>query len=146
MSNRLEKDLERLTGHTSRTLAVFDFPMKDQEKERMLIAKVAEDSNTTLHVFAINRRQTKSALIAAFKDWIEQQTDISGKESLRGRVKAVAALRDLGCYRLMTKLDALSRQVAMDEEGFKQSVPKLSEAKQRVHKRLRSMGYLGFTF
>ena len=43
------------------------------------------DSNTRLHVFAINRMQTKSTLIAAFKDWIEQQTDISGKESLRGR-------------------------------------------------------------
>jgi hypothetical protein len=141
-SKRFEKELERITGHIPRTLAVFDFPMKDQEKERGLIARAAEDGNTSLHVFAINRRQTKSTLIAAFKDWIEQQTDISGKESLRGRVKAVAALRDLGCYRLMTKLDALSRQVAMDEEGFKQSVPKLSEAKRRTQKRLRSMGYI----
>jgi hypothetical protein len=141
-SKRFEKELERITGHIPRTLAVFDFPMKDQEKERRLIARAAEDGNTSLHVFAINRRQTKSTLIAAFKDWIEQQTDISGKESLRGRVKAVAALRDLGCYRLMTKLDALSRQVAMDEEGFKQSVPKLSEAKRRTQKRLRSMGYI----
>jgi hypothetical protein len=141
-SKRFEKELERITGHIPRTLAVFDFPMKDQEKERRLIARAAEDGNTSLHVFAINRRQAKSALIAAFKDWIEQRTDISGKESLRGRVKAVAALRDLGCYRLMTKLDALSRQVAMDEAGFKQSVPKLSEAKRRTQRRFRAMGYI----
>jgi hypothetical protein len=142
ISKRFEKELERITGHIPRTLAVFDFPMKDQEKERRLIARAAEDGNTSLHVFAINRRQAKSALIAAFKDWIEQRTDISGKESLRGRVKAVAALRDLGCYRLMTELDALSRQVAMDEAGFKQSVPKLSEAKRRTQRRFRAMGYI----
>ncbi len=142
MHKKLTKLTERVTGRISRTLAVFDFPMKDQEKERSLIATTAEDSNITLHVFAINRAQTKSALVAAFKAWIEKQPNISGKESLRGRVKAVAALRDLGCYRLMTKLDALSRQVAMDEAGFKQSVPKLSEAKRRTQKRLRSMGYI----
>jgi hypothetical protein len=142
MHKKLTKLTERVTGRISRTLAVFDFPMKDQEKERSLIATTAEDSNITLHVFAINRAQTKSALVAAFKAWIEKQPNISGKESLRGRVKAVAALRDLGCYRLMTKLDALSRQVAMDEAGFKQSVPKLSEAKRRTQQRLRSMGYI----
>jgi hypothetical protein len=125
----------------ARTLAAFEFPMKDQKRERMLIATTTEERNITLHVFAINRAQTKSALVAAFKAWIEKQPDISGKESLRGRVKAVAALRDLGCYRLMTKLDALSRQVIMDEASFKQSVPKLSEAKRRTEKRLQYLGY-----
>jgi hypothetical protein len=127
-------------GYHGQPLSVYDFPVDDQ---RRLAAWTAEkNSGRTLHVFEINRKQTKSAIIAAFKQWIEWQPDISGKESLRGRVKAVAALRDLGCYRLMTKLDALSRQVAMDEAGFKQSVPKLSEAKRRTQKRLRSMGYI----
>jgi hypothetical protein len=125
-----------------RMLATFEFPMKDKRRERMLVATSARDSNITLHVFAINRAQTKSALVAAFKAWIEKQSDISGKESFRGRVKAVAALRDLGCYRLMTKLNALSRQVAMDGECFKQSVPKLSEAKRRTEKRLQYCGYI----
>jgi hypothetical protein len=137
----LTRLLDWADASVPRTIAALDFPMKDYE-ERGLIASAAADSNMTLHVFAINRAQTKSALVAAFRAWIKQQPDISGKESDRGRVKAVAALRDLGCYRLMTKLDALSRQVAMDEAGFKQSVPKLSESKRRTQKRLRYLGYI----
>jgi hypothetical protein len=121
-------------------LSVRSFQVDDQQ--RLVATMAKKDSDTTLHVFAVNRRHTKSAIVAAFKQWIERQSDISGNESLRGRVKAAAALRDLGCYRLMTKLDPLSRQVVMDQEGFEQSVPKLSEAKQRTRKRLRSMGYI----
>jgi hypothetical protein len=123
-------------GHSP--LSVYDFPYTHAKH----LIERAKKENRTFHVLEINRRQTKSALIGAFRQWIEHQPDISGKESRRGRVKAVAGLRDLGCYRLMTKLDALSRQVAMDAEGFRQSVPKLSEAKQRTQKRLRSMSYI----
>jgi hypothetical protein len=125
---------------TSRGLHVFDFPMEDRLVERCI--QWAKNQNKTLHVFAINRAQTESGLVTEFRAWVKKQPDISGKESRRGRVKPISALRDLGCYRLMTKLDALSRQTVMDAEGFKQSVPKLSEAKQRAQKRLRSMGYI----
>jgi len=138
---QMRRLIEQIFAPGARTLGVFDFPIKDQKMERRLLATTAEDSNTTLHLFAINRAQTKSALVAAFKAWIGKQQDISGKESLRGRARTVAALRDLGCYRLMIKLDPLSRQAAMDEEGFKQSVPKLSEAKRRTEKRLQYLGY-----
>jgi hypothetical protein len=127
------------TSWTHNTNPLFEFapPM---ELERLI--KWARKHSRTLHVFVINRLQTKSAIIAAFKEWIERQPDISGKQSRRGKSKPISALRDLGCYRLMTKLEPLSRQVAMDEAGFKQSVPKLSEAKRRTQKRLRAMGYI----
>jgi hypothetical protein len=134
---KLAEFYESTWRYNKRPLEVYDFPYTS---EGLLIER-AKEENRTLHVFAINREETESALVAAFRAWIKRQPDISGKESRRGRVKTVAALRDIGCYRLMTRLDALSRQVAMDEEGFKQSVSKLSEAKRRTQKRLRSIGY-----
>jgi hypothetical protein len=138
--DRIIKDLAEfyspVSGVVSRGLKPFDFPMEDR------LVKWAKQQNWTLHVFAIDRAQTESSLVAAFRAWVKKQPDISGRESRRGRVKRISALRDLGCYRLMTKLDALSRQVTMDQEGFKQSVPKLSEAKQRAEKRLRYFGYI----
>ena len=137
---KIVKTLARF--YDTRPLAVSDFPVKDRQEEKLLIASAALDTGTTLHVFAIDKTQTESALIAAFRAWIKKQRDITGADSRRGRVKIVAALRDLGCYRLMTKLDAASRQATMDEVGFKQSVPKLSEAKRRTAKRLRSLGYM----
>ena len=63
----------------------FDFPMEDR-LEKMLFEWTEERSNTTLHLFAINRAQTESALVAAFRAWVKKQPDISGKESRRGRV------------------------------------------------------------
>jgi hypothetical protein len=138
--DRIIKDLAEfyspVSGVVGRGLKPFDFPMEDR------LVKWAEQQNWTLRVFAIDRAQTESSLVAAFRAWIKKQPDISGKASRRGRIKPTSVLRDLGCYRLMTKLDPLSRQVAMDQEGFKQSVPKLSEAKQRTRKRLRSIGYI----
>jgi hypothetical protein len=138
--DRIIKDLAEfyspVSGVVGRGLKTFDFPMEDR------LVEWVKKENSTLHVFAINRGETKSAIIAAFTAWVKRQPDITGKESRRGRNKPISRLRDLGCWRLMTKLDPLSRQVLMDQEGFKQSVPKLSEAKQRTRKRLRSMGYI----
>jgi hypothetical protein len=126
--------------HNTSPLSKFAPAMENRQVERLI--EWARKHRRTLHVFAINRRQTKSAIIAAFKEWIERQPDISGKQSRRGKIKPISELRDLGCYRLMTKLEPLSRQVAMDEADFKQSMPKLSEAKRRTQRRLRVMGYI----
>jgi hypothetical protein len=141
--NEQQKVVESLARiYDVRPLTVFDFPIEDWREQKLVVASAQEDRNTTLHVFAIDRGQTESALIAGFKAWLKKQPDISGAESRQGKVKVIAALRDLGRYRLMTKLDASSRQATMDEAHFNQSVPKLSEAKRRAEKRLQSLGYI----
>jgi hypothetical protein len=127
-----------VSGVVCRGLKQFDFPTLMEDR----LVKWAKQQNQTLHLFAIDRAQTESSLVAAFRAWVKKQPDISGRESRRGTVKRISALRDLGCYRLMTKLDSFSRQVVMDQEGFKQSVPKLSEAKRRAEKRLRDFEYI----
>jgi hypothetical protein len=100
------------------------------------------DGSTTLHVVAINREQTRGALRKAFDAWLDRQRGFSGSKSRQGKNKFTAALSDLGCYRLMTKLNSQARAHAMDLWGFKRSVPKLSEGKARAAKRLQQLGYI----
>jgi hypothetical protein len=42
----------------------------------------------------------------------------------------------------LSKLDAVSRETAMSEIGFRRSVARLSQAKRRAMKRLRALNYI----
>jgi hypothetical protein len=127
--------------YSTRPLAVFEFPL-DNETAELLRFSAQSDGSTTLHVVAINREQTRGALRKAFDAWLDQQRGFSGTMSRQGKNKFTAELSDLGCYRLMTKLNSQARAHAMDLSGFKRSVPKLSEGKARAAKRLQQLGYI----
>jgi hypothetical protein len=137
--------VKRLTAiYTVRSLPVFDFPVQE-DMTNLLLCSAQRDGNTTLHVLAIDWEQTKSALLKAFEAWLEQQRDIKGSSSRQGKNKFASALSDLGCYRLMTKLEAQARAHAMNLCCFRRSIPKLSEAKTRTAKRLQRLGYINLT-
>jgi hypothetical protein len=133
--------------YSTRPLAVFEFPL-DEEDGKLLLQTAQGDGNTTLHVVAINRDQTKGALRKAFDAWLDRldresgKSGFSGTMSRQGKNKFTAALSDLGCYRLMKKLGPQARQDAMNESGFKRSIPKLSEGKARAAKRLQQLRYI----
>lgn len=123
-----------------RSIPIFDFPT-DGDTIEILRRSAAEDGHTTLHVIAIDRSQTKSALVQTFEAWIHKQKDITGTLSRKGKVNIPAKLTDLGCFRLST-LDSVSRETAMEEAGFYRSVAKLSAAKRRAERRLKSLNYI----
>jgi hypothetical protein len=126
--------------YSMRPLSVFEFPL-EEETAKLLTSSAQADGNTTLHVIAINREQTRATLLKAFKVWLGRE-NIKGGASQQGRHKFTAALSDLGCYRLMTKLDSQARAHAMNTWGFRRSIPKLSEGKARAAKRLDRLGYV----
>jgi hypothetical protein len=126
--------------YSPRPLAVFEFPLEEDGK--LLLQTAQSDGNTTLHVVAINRDRTKGALRKAFDAWLHRESGFSGTMSRQGKNKFIAALSDLGCYRLMKKLGPQARQHAMKESGFKRSTPKLSEGKARAAKRLQQLRYI----
>ena len=119
-----------------KSIPMFDFPI-DAEAARILRC----EWHTTLYVIAIDRRQTKSALVQGFETAIHEQNDITGTLSRKGKVNIPAQLNDLGCFRLST-LDPVSRETAMEEAGFYRSVAKLSAAKRRAERRLKSLNYI----
>lgn len=123
-----------------RSIPIFDFPT-DGDTIEILRRSAAEDGHTTLHVIAIDRSQTKSTLVQTFEAWIHKQNDITGTLSRKGKVNIPAKLTDLGCFRLST-LDSVSRETAMEEAGFYRSVAKLSAAKRRAERRLKSLNYI----
>lgn len=123
-----------------RSIPILDFPT-DGDTIEILRRTAAADGHTTLHVIAIDRSQTKSALMQRFEAWIHKQNDITGTLSRKGKVNIPAKLTDLGCFRLST-LDSVSRQTAMEEAGFYRSVAKLSAAKRRAERRLKSLNYI----
>jgi hypothetical protein len=145
------KIIKRLVPfYSTRPLPVFEFPL-DKEDGKLLLQTAQSDGNTTLHVVAINRDRTKGALRKAFDAWLDRldrldresgKSGFSGTMSRQGKNKFTAALSDLGCYRLMNKLDPQARQHAMNESGFKRSIPKLSEGKARAAKRLQQLRYI----
>jgi hypothetical protein len=120
-------------------LTIIDFPL-DADAAELLTKSAAAEPNTTLHVIAINRTETRSALLQRFKAWLDKQ-EIEGTMSRKGKVNIPASLDDLACYRL-SKLDAVSRETAMSEIGFRRSVARLSDAKRRAMKRLRERNYI----
>ena len=126
--------------YSTRPLAVFEFPL-DNETSKLLRCS-AQSEGSTLHVIVINRKQTRGAVRKAFDAWLDRQGDFSGSMSRQGKNKFTAELSDLGCYRLMTKLNSQARAHAMDLCGFKRSLPKLSEGKARAAKRLQELGYI----
>jgi hypothetical protein len=126
--------------YSTRPLVVEDFPL-DNETSKLLLSS-AQSEGSTLHVVVINREQTRGAVRKAFDAWLERQRDFSGSMSRQGENKFTAELSDLGCYRLMTKLNSQARAHAMDVWGFKRSLPKLSEGKARAAKRLQQLGYI----
>jgi hypothetical protein len=81
-----------------RSIPIFDFPM-DGDTIEILRRTAAADGHTTLHVIAIGRSQTKSALVQRFEAWIHKQNDITGTLSRKGKVNIPAKLTDLGCFR-----------------------------------------------
>lgn len=137
---KLVHRLKSLYPILGRSIPIWEFPMESAEQE-LLRSATARDKHTTLHVIAIDRTQTRSALVQRFKMWIDEQKDISGTQSRKGKIKAPALLNDLGCYRL-SKLDAISRETVMAEYGFRRSVGKLSAAKRRAERRLKSLNYI----
>jgi hypothetical protein len=126
--------------YSTRPLVVEDFPL-DNETSKLLLSS-AKSEGSTLHVIVINREQTRGGVRKAFDAWLDRQGDFSGSMSRQGKNKYTAELSDLGCYRLMTKLNSQARAHAMDLCGFKRSVPKLSEGKARAAKRLQELGYI----
>ncbi len=121
-------------------IPIFDFPIYAETRETLRCG-VAADKRTSLHVIAIDRRQTKSALVQRFEAWIHKQNDIKGTLSRKGKVNIPAKVTDLGCFRLST-LDSVSREMAMEEAGFRRSPAKLSAAKRRAEHRLESLDYI----
>jgi hypothetical protein len=95
--------------YSARPLAVFEFPL-DAEDAELLLRSAQSDGNTTLHVVAIDRHQTKGASRKAFDAWLDRESGFSRTRSRQGKNKFTAALSDLGCYRLMKKLDPQARQ------------------------------------
>ena len=120
-------------------LPISDFPLSDDETE-LLTASAEVDGNTTLHVLAVNRNETRSALLRRFKAWLDAQP-IVGSNSRKGKVNVPARLDDLSCYRL-SALDSVTRETVMSAAGFKRSVARLSAAKKRAQKRLSNLGYI----
>lgn len=121
--------VKRLTPvYAMRPLTVFEYPL-EKERANLLVLSAQTDGNTSLHVIAINREQTRASLLKAFNVWLDRQNDITGCTSRQGKNKFAAALSDLGCYRLMTNLDSQARSHAMNLSGFRRSNPKLSESK-----------------
>jgi hypothetical protein len=139
------KIIKRLVPfYSTRPLPVFEFPL-DKKDGKLLLQTAQSDGYTTLHVVAINRDQTRGALRKAFDAWLDRldrESGFSGTMSRQGKNKFIAALSDLGCYRLMKKLGPQARQHAMNESGFKRSIPKLSEGKARAAKRLQQLRYI----
>ena len=119
---------------------MFGFPM-DGDTIEILWRTAAADGHTTLHVIAIDRSQTKSALVQRFEAWIHNQSNITGTLSRKGKVNIPAKLTDLGCFRL-SRLDSISRETAMEEADFHRSVAKLSAAKRSTERRLKSLNYI----
>jgi hypothetical protein len=95
----------------------------------------------TLHVIAIDRSQPKSVLLAKFRDWLNEQTDMDASRSRKGKINVPALLNDLGCYRL-SSLDSVSRETAMADADFHRSVAKVSAAKRRAERRLKDLKYI----
>jgi len=120
-------------------LPIFPFPL-DPDKLFPLTASAKADPNTTLHVIAIDRTQTRSALVQKFKHWLGQE-EITGTRSRKGKVNVPARLDDLACYRL-SSLDQVTRETVMAETGFQRSVARLSNAKHRALKRLQALKYI----
>lgn len=123
-----------------RSIPMLNFPI-DRDTTKILRRNAKKDGHTTLHVIAIDRSQTKSALVQNFEAWIHKQNDITGTLSRKGKVNVQAKLTDLGCFRL-SSLDQVSRETIMDETGFHRSVAKLSAAKRRAECRLKSLNYI----
>jgi hypothetical protein len=123
-----------------KSIPMFDFPM-DADTTKNLRRGVRADGHTTLHVIAIDRNQTKSALVESFEAWIQEQNDITGTLSKRGKSNVLAKLTDLGCFRL-SRLDPVSRETTMEDAGFHRSTAKLSAAKRRAERRLTSLDYI----
>jgi hypothetical protein len=111
----------------------------ERDELELLIKGLSE--RETLHLIAIDRTQPKSTLVAKFKAWLNEQTDMDASGSRKGRVNVQALLNDLGCYRL-SKLDSVSRETVMADEDFHRSVGKLSAAKNRAMRSLRELRYI----
>jgi hypothetical protein len=120
-------------------LPIFPFPL-DPEETSLLTASARVDPDTTLHVIAIDRTQTRSALVQKFKRWLEQE-EVKGTRSRKGKVNIPACLDDLACNRL-SSLDQVTRETVMAETGFHRSVARLSNAKHRALKRLQALKYI----
>jgi len=135
---KVEEQTEPL--YSGRSLPVWKFPM-DSEEAEMLSCNAKADERTTLHVIAVDRTETKSALVKRFKAWIDEQKNIEGSGSRKGKINVPAMLNDLACYRL-SKLDVAPRLDFMGEAGFSRSEARRSQAKARAAKRLHKLGYI----
>ena len=111
----------------------------ERDETGLLIKSLTE--RETLHVIGIDRTQPKSVLLAKFKAWLNEQTDMDASSSRKGRINVPALLNDLGCYRL-SKLDSVSRETVMADTDFHRSVGKLSAAKNRAMRSLRELRYI----
>ena len=112
--------------------------MEPDEADR-LTALARRGTKQTLHVIAIDHTRPITALVTAFEERLKR-IGVSGNNSQRGKVKLASALRDLGCYRL-ARLSDRARSNAMVEAGFSRSANKISDAKMRTIRRLRSLDY-----
>jgi hypothetical protein len=126
--------------YTPKALPVWDFPVS-AELADVLAATAKEEKQTSLHVLAIDHTRPRTSLIHAFEEWLREMGN-TGSGSRRGKVKVASALEDLGCYRLATRLNSTARSEAMESVGFRRSANKLSEAKRRALRRLRSLDYV----
>jgi len=124
--------------YSIRRFSIFPFPMEPDET-KLLINGLSE--RETLHVIAIDRTQPKSALLAKFNAWLNEQSDMDASGSRKGKINVPALLNDLGCYRL-SKLDPVCRETVMADADFHRSVGKLSAAKNRAIRSLRGLRYV----